>query len=50
MQKNLKGNLLITYGNMDDNVPPYNSYLVVEALEKANNDFDLIIFPDARHG
>ncbi len=48
--KNLKGKLLIAHGNMDDNVPPYNSYLVVEALQKANKDFDLIIFPNARHG
>ncbi len=48
--KNLKGNLLIAHGNMDDNVPPYNTYLVVEALEKANKDFDLIIFPNAHHG
>lgn len=47
---NLKGKLLIAHGGMDDNVPPYNSYLVVEALEKANKDFDLIIFPNARHG
>jgi dipeptidyl aminopeptidase/acylaminoacyl peptidase len=35
---------------MDDNVPPYNTLLVVEALEKANKDYDLIIFPNARHG
>jgi dipeptidyl-peptidase 4 len=35
---------------MDDNVPPYNSYLLVDALVKANKDFDLIIFPNARHG
>jgi dipeptidyl-peptidase 4 len=48
--KNLKGHLMIAHGNMDDNVPPYNSYLVVEALEKANKDFDLVIFPNANHG
>lgn len=48
--KNLKGKLLIAHGNMDDNVPPYNSYLVVDALIKANKDFDLLIFPNARHG
>ncbi len=48
--KNLKGKLMLAHGNMDDNVPPYNTYLVVEALEKANKDFDLIIFPNARHG
>lgn len=48
--KNLKGKLLIAHGNMDDNVPPFNSYLVVDALIKANKDFDLLIFPNARHG
>ncbi|MFV0389568.1 MAG: DPP IV N-terminal domain-containing protein [Pyrinomonadaceae bacterium] len=48
--KNLKGKLLIAHGGMDDNVPPYNSYLVVDALIKANKDFDLVIFPNARHG
>lgn len=48
--KNLQGKLLIAHGGMDDNVPPYNSYLVVDALHKANKDYDLIIFPNARHG
>jgi dipeptidyl aminopeptidase/acylaminoacyl peptidase len=48
--KDLKGKLLLAHGNMDDNVPPYNTYLVVDALIKANKDFDLIIFPNARHG
>lgn len=47
---NLKGKLLIAHGGMDDNVPPYNSYLVIDALTKANKDYDLIIFPNARHG
>ena len=48
--KNLKGKLLLAHGLMDDNVPPYNTLLVVEALEKANKDFDLIIFPNSHHG
>lgn len=48
--KNLKGKLLLVHGGMDDNVPPYNAYLVVDALVKANKDFDLLIFPNARHG
>lgn len=48
--KNLKGMLLLAHGGMDDNVPPYNTYLVVDALIKANKDFDLLIFPNARHG
>jgi dipeptidyl aminopeptidase/acylaminoacyl peptidase len=47
---NLKGKLLLAHGGMDDNVPPYNTNLVVEALIKAGKDFDLISFPNARHG
>jgi dipeptidyl aminopeptidase/acylaminoacyl peptidase len=48
--KNLKGKLLLAHGTMDNNVPPYNTYLVVDALIKANKDFDLIMIPNARHG
>ena len=44
--KNLEGKLLITHGTMDDNVPPSNTMLVVEALIKANKDFDMILFPN----
>ncbi len=46
----LVGKLLLAHGGLDDNVPPYNTYLVVDALIKANKDFDLIIYPNARHG
>ena len=48
--KDLKGKLLLIHGGMDDNVPPYNAYLVVDALIKANKDFDFILLPNARHG
>ena len=48
--KNLKGKLMLVHGGMDDNVPPYNTYLVVDALIKANRDFDLVVLPNARHG
>ena len=48
--KNLKGKLLITHGSMDDNVHPSNTMLVVEELIKANKDFDMIMFPNKRHG
>jgi dipeptidyl aminopeptidase/acylaminoacyl peptidase len=48
--KNLKGKLLLVHGGMDDNVPPYNSYLVADSLIKANKDFDFLLFPNARHG
>jgi dipeptidyl-peptidase-4 len=47
---NLKGHLLLAHGLMDDNVPPSNTLLVVDALVKANKDFDLIVFPNAHHG
>lgn len=48
--KNLKGKLLLAHGTMDDNVPPYNTLLVVDALIKANKDFDLVLFPNRGHG
>jgi len=47
---NLKGHLLLAHGGMDGNVPPSNTWLVVDALIKANKDFDLLIFPNAGHG
>ena len=46
---NLKGHLLLAHGTMDDNVPMNNSLLVVNALIKANKDFDLIVFPNEPH-
>jgi dipeptidyl aminopeptidase/acylaminoacyl peptidase len=48
--KNLKGKLLLAHGLMDNNVPPYNTFLVIEALEKANKNYDLIVFPNTPHG
>ena len=48
--KNLKGHLLLAHGTLDDNVPPYNTLLVVDALIKANKDFDLLMLPNQRHG
>lgn len=47
---NLRGHLLLAHGTMDDNVPPYNTLLVVDELIKANKDFDLILLPNRRHG
>lgn len=47
---NLKGKLFLLHGLMDDNVPPQSTLLVVDALVKANKDFDLLLLPNARHG
>jgi dipeptidyl aminopeptidase/acylaminoacyl peptidase len=46
----LNGKLLLAHGTMDANVPPNNTLLVVEALIKANKDFDLLLIPNAGHG
>lgn len=48
--RDLKGHLMLVHGMMDDNVPPSNTLLVVDALIKANRDFDLLLIPNARHG
>ena len=48
--KNLKGHLLLAHGTLDANVPPYNTLLVVDALIKANKDFDLLMLPNQGHG
>jgi len=50
LAENLKGKLLLAHGSMDSNVPPSNTMLMVDALIKANKDFDLLIFPNKRHG
>jgi dipeptidyl aminopeptidase/acylaminoacyl peptidase len=48
--KNLKGHLMLVHGEIDDNVPISNTYLVVDALIKANKDFDMLILPNRHHG
>jgi len=46
----LKGHLLLIHGMMDNNVPPYNTLLVADALIKANKEFDLLLIPNSGHG
>jgi dipeptidyl aminopeptidase/acylaminoacyl peptidase len=48
--KGLKGHLLLAHGTTDNNVPPYSTLLVVDALIKANKDFDLLLLPNEHHG
>ncbi|GGA27110.1 S9 family peptidase [Dyella nitratireducens] len=50
LAKNLKGKLMLVHGSIDDNVPPYSTFLVVDALIKANKDFDMLILPNMHHG
>jgi len=50
LAKNLKGKLLITTGNIDNNVHPAGTLRMAQALLKANKRFDYFNFPAARHG
>ncbi len=50
LAENLKGKLLLAHGTMDNNVPPQNTMMLVNELIAANKDFDLILFPNRRHG
>jgi len=46
---NLKGKLLLAYGDMDDNVSPALTIQLIDALTKANRDYDLIVMPNKNH-
>jgi dipeptidyl-peptidase 4 len=46
----LHGKLLILHGVIDDNVSLRNTLRFVEALQDANKDFELMIYPSSRHG
>lgn len=47
---NLKGHLLLTTGDVDNNVHPAGTYRMAEALIRANKRFDFFLFPGQRHG
>ncbi len=50
LAKNLKGHLLLSTGEIDNNVHPANTMRLVDALIKANKRFDMIVIPGVRHG
>ncbi len=47
---NLKGHLLLTTGDVDNNVHHAGTFRMAEALIRANKRFDLFVFPGQRHG
>jgi len=47
---NLKGHLLLTTGDLDDNVHPANTLRLAAALIKAGKRFDFFVLPGQRHG
>jgi len=46
----LQGKLMLAFGDMDDNVPPALTIQVIDALTRANKDYDLLIVPNGNHG
>jgi dipeptidyl aminopeptidase/acylaminoacyl peptidase len=46
----LQGRLMLIVGEMDTNVPPESTMRFVDALIKADKDFDLLVIPGAGHG
>ena len=50
LAKNLKGNLMLATGDIDNNVHPANTIRVINALIKANKRFDFVLLPGQRHG
>lgn len=47
--KNLKGHLLLSTGDIDNNVHPANTIRLMDALIKAHKRFDFVMLPGQRH-
>ncbi|MFO7980845.1 MAG: DPP IV N-terminal domain-containing protein [Candidatus Aminicenantes bacterium] len=48
--KDLKGHLAIHHGAVDNNVHPGNTIQLIQALLRHNKKFDLMMYPEQRHG
>ncbi len=46
----LEGKLLLLHGLIDDNVHPQNTWQLVQEFQSADKSFDLMIYPQSRHG
>jgi dipeptidyl aminopeptidase/acylaminoacyl peptidase len=49
LARNLKGRLLLVTGDVDNNVHPANTILVVNDLIKAGKRFDMLVLPGQEH-
>jgi dipeptidyl-peptidase 4 len=50
MAGRLQGHSLIEHGDIDDNVHPVETMRLVDALMKANKNFDMLFVPNMYHG
>jgi dipeptidyl aminopeptidase/acylaminoacyl peptidase len=50
MATRLQGHLLLEHGDIDDNVHPVETIRFVDALMKANKNFDMLFVPNMYHG
>ncbi len=50
MAGRLEGHLLLEHGDIDDNVHPVETIRFVDALMKANKNFDMLFVPNMFHG
>jgi dipeptidyl-peptidase-4 len=50
MAGRLEGHLLLEHGDIDDNVHPVETLRFVDALMKANKNFDMLFVPNMFHG
>jgi dipeptidyl aminopeptidase/acylaminoacyl peptidase len=48
--RDLHGRLLILHGGIDDNVHLQNTMQFAQALQRADRDFEMMIYPESRHG
>ena len=48
--KDLHGRLLVLHGMIDDNVHMQNSVQFIDALQRAGKEFELMFYPQSRHG
>jgi len=48
--KNIKGKYFLIHGSTDDNVHYQNAMEMINALVKANKQFDMFIYPNRNHG
>ncbi len=46
----LQGKLFVLHGLVDDNVHPSNTWQLINALQGANQRFDMMVFPNSAHG